>query len=116
MPYPDTPGRRIVPCLPRDESGRVSTIDSVSEHGHLRRSLRASPATTLFMCVFTSQAGVLVLSPILVDVARDLDVSTAVAGQLRVVAAPVAAIVAVIVARAGARLPYRLLLAAGAGL
>jgi len=66
------------------------------------------------MCVFTSQAGVLVLSPILVDLARDFDVSTAVAGQLRIVAAPVAALVAIAVVRAGARLPYRLLLAGGA--
>ncbi|HEX6699601.1 MAG TPA: MFS transporter [Gaiellaceae bacterium] len=80
----------------------------------LRRGLLASPATALFMGVFTSQAAVLVLSPILVDVARDLDVSTAVAGQLRIVAAPVAALVAVAVARAGARLPYRSLLAGGA--
>jgi MFS transporter, DHA1 family, inner membrane transport protein len=82
----------------------------------LGRGLLASPSTALFMSVFTSQAAVLVLSPILVDVARDFDVSTAVAGQLRIVAAPVAALVAVVVARAGARLPYRLLLAGGAGL
>ena len=79
-------------------------------------SLLASPSTALFMSVFTSQAAVLVLSPILVDVARDFDVSTAVAGQLRIVAAPVAALVAIAVVRAGARLPYRLLLAGGAGL
>ncbi|HJQ73469.1 MAG TPA: MFS transporter [Gaiellaceae bacterium] len=78
------------------------------------RSLLASPATALFMSVFTSQAAVLVLSPILVDVARDFDVSTAVAGQLRIVAAPVAALVAIAVVRAGARLPYRLLLSGGA--
>jgi predicted MFS family arabinose efflux permease len=68
------------------------------------------------MCVFTSQAAVLVLSPILVDVARDFDVSTAVAGQLRIVAAPVAALVALAVVKAGSRLSYRLLLAGGAGL
>jgi MFS transporter, DHA1 family, inner membrane transport protein len=82
----------------------------------LARGLLASPSAALFMCVFTSQAGVLVLSPILVDLARDFGVSTAVAGQLRIVAAPVAALVAVAVVRAGARLPYRLLLAGGAGL
>jgi MFS transporter, DHA1 family, inner membrane transport protein len=82
----------------------------------LGRSLLASPSTALFMSVFTSQAAVLVLSPILVDVARDFDVSIAVAGQLRIVAAPVAALVAVAVVRAGARLSYRLLLAGGAGL
>jgi MFS transporter, DHA1 family, inner membrane transport protein len=79
-------------------------------------SLVTSPSTALFMSVFTSQAAVLVLSPILVDVARDFEISTAVAGQLRIVAAPVAALVAVAVARAGARLPYRLLLAGGAAL
>jgi MFS transporter, DHA1 family, inner membrane transport protein len=91
-------------------------LDSPPVPQHLGRTLITSPATALFMCVFTSQAGVLVLSPILVDVAHDFDVSTAVAGQLRIVAAPVAALVAVAVARAGARLPYRLLLAAGSGL
>jgi DHA1 family inner membrane transport protein len=68
------------------------------------------------MCVFTSQAGVLVLSPVLVTVARDLHVSTATAGQLRIVAAPIAAVMAVVVAKTAAGLPYRLLLTAGAAL
>jgi predicted MFS family arabinose efflux permease len=68
------------------------------------------------MCVFTSQAAVLVLSPILVELARDLDVSTAVAGQLRVFAAPVALVVAVLVGRSGGRLPLRSLLCAGSAL
>lgn len=68
------------------------------------------------MCVFTSQAAVLVLSPILVEVARDLHVSTAAAGQVRIFAAPVAAAVAVLVARFGGRLPLRSLLVAGAAL
>jgi len=68
------------------------------------------------MSVFTSQAAVLVLSPILVDVARDLDVSTAVAGQLRVFAAPVALVVAVLVARSGGRFSLRSLLSLGAAL
>src|SRR2546421_5638427 len=89
-------------------------LDSPSVPRRLGRGVLASPSAALFMCVFTSQAAVLVLSPILVDVARDFDVSTAVAGQLRIVAAPVAALVAVAVARA--RLPYRLLLAGGSGL
>src|SRR5918911_3305314 len=94
----------------------MTSLASPSVPRRFGRSLRASPATALFMSVFTSQAAVLVLSPILVDVARDFDVSTAVAGQLRIVAAPVAALVAILVARAGGRLPYRLLLAGGAGL
>jgi predicted MFS family arabinose efflux permease len=91
-------------------------IDSPPVPRRFGWSLLTSPSTALFMCVFTSQAGVLVLSPILVDLARDFDVSTAVAGQLRIVAAPVAALVAIAVVRAGARLPYRLLLAGGAAL
>jgi predicted MFS family arabinose efflux permease len=70
----------------------------------------------LFMSVFTSQAAVLVLSPILVEIARDLDVSTAVAAQLRVFAAPVAAVVAVVVARSSGRLPLRSLLCVGTAL
>lgn len=70
----------------------------------------ASPSTVLFMCVFTSQAAILVLAPILVSIAHDLDVSTAVAGQLRIVGAPVAVAVAIALAQFGARLPLRRLL------
>jgi MFS transporter, DHA1 family, inner membrane transport protein len=79
-------------------------------------AVSASPSLVLFLCVFTSQAAVLVLSPVLVEVARDLHVSTAAAGQLRIFAAPVAAGVAVLVARFGGRLPLRSLLSAGAAL
>jgi DHA1 family inner membrane transport protein len=81
----------------------------------VRSRLSVSPSLVLFMSVFTSQAAVLVLSPVLVEVARDLDVSTAVAGQLRVFAAPVAALVAVLVVRS-ARLGLRSLLCAGTAL
>ena len=41
------------------------------------------PAVVLFACLFASQAALLVLSPTLVDIAREFDVSTATAGQLR---------------------------------
>src|SRR5256714_961534 len=115
QPVPRWRGSRIAAKLRRDESdGGMIAVDSHPVPRHLGRGLLASPSAALFMCVFTSQAGVLVLSPILVDLARDFDVSTAVAGQLRIVAAPVAALVAIAVVRAGARLPYRLLLAGGA--
>jgi MFS transporter, DHA1 family, inner membrane transport protein len=70
----------------------------------------ATPSAVLFMSVFTSQAAVLVLAPILVKVAHDLDVSTAAAGQLRIVAAPVAALVAVGLTRFGNVLPLRWIL------
>jgi DHA1 family inner membrane transport protein len=71
---------------------------------------RVSPSVVLFMCVFTSQAAVLVLSPILVEIAQDLHVSTAVAGQLRIVAVPVAVLVAVLLARVGGGVPLRWIL------
>src|SRR5687767_2429328 len=75
-----------------------------------------SPSAALFLGLFASSAGVLVLSPILVDVARDSGVSTAVAGQLRLAAAPLAAFVAVGVVRWAGRFALRSLLAAGAAL
>ena len=77
---------------------------------------RVSASTVLFMCVFTSQAAVLVLSPILVKIAEDLDVSTALAGQLRIFAAPVAAIVAVLLARYGGAFPLRSILVGSSAL
>jgi len=73
-------------------------------------------SAALFMSVFTSQAAVLVLSPILVDIAAEFDVSTATAGQLRILAAPVAAVVAVASARFGVRFPLTGLLVAGTAL
>jgi predicted MFS family arabinose efflux permease len=82
----------------------------------LRLVRLASPSGVLFMSVFTSQAAVLVLSPILVMIATDLDVSTAVAGQLRIVAAPLAALVAVLLTRFGGAFSLRTILVAGAGL
>jgi MFS transporter, DHA1 family, inner membrane transport protein len=75
-----------------------------------------SPSISLFLGLFASAAGGLVLSPILVDVARDFGVSTAVAGQLSLIAAPLAALVAIGVVRWGGRLPLRSVLAAGAAL
>jgi predicted MFS family arabinose efflux permease len=68
------------------------------------------------MSVFTSQAAVLVLAPILVKVAEGLDVSTAAAGQLRIIAAPVAALVAVGLASFGGAIPLRSILLGSSGL
>lgn len=73
----------------------------------------ASPALTLFLALFASQSGVLVLSPILSDVADDFGVSIATAGQLRIVAAPLAAAVALLAARSLVRVSPRALLGAG---
>jgi predicted MFS family arabinose efflux permease len=80
------------------------------------RGLLASPSLVLFLALFASQAGVLVLSPILSDVAADFDVSIAKAGQLRILAAPLAAVVALGAGRALVRFSPRALLGVGSGL
>ena len=52
--------------------------------GHVTRVRRLGHASAvLFACLFASQSALLVLSPILVDVAREFGVSAAAAGQLR---------------------------------
>ena len=81
-----------------------------------RASALGSPGVVLFLAVFASQSGVLVLSPILSDVASDFGVSIAAAGQLRILAAPLAALIALAAGRALARFSPRALLAAGSAL
>ncbi len=78
-----------------------------------RRHALASPALVLFLALFAGQAGVLVLSPILGRVAEDFDVSIAQAGQLRILAAPLAAVVALLAGRLLIKYPTRALLIAG---
>jgi hypothetical protein len=64
------------------------------------RPLR-SPSVVLFACLFASQSGMLVLSPILVDVAREFGVSTATAGQLRSISGATGGVTALVLATAG---------------
>ena len=54
----------------------------------------SSPAVVLFACMFAAQGSLLVLSPILPDVAADLGVSTALAAQLRTLSGAVAGMAA----------------------
>jgi DHA1 family inner membrane transport protein len=75
-----------------------------------------SPSVVLFLALFASQAGVLILAPILGDVAAEFDVSIAQAGQLRILAAPLAAVVAVAAGRSLVRLSPRALLGVGSAL
>src|SRR3954452_13387369 len=65
-----------------------------------RPALLASPTVVLFLALFASQAGVLVMSPILARVAAEFDVSIAQACQLRILAAPFAAVAALLTGRA----------------
>jgi DHA1 family inner membrane transport protein len=70
----------------------------------------ASPSLVLFLAFVASQAGVLVLSPILSDVADDFGVSIAAAGQLRILAAPLAVVAALVAGRLLTRYSPRALL------
>jgi len=72
-----------------------------------------SAGNTAFACLFAAQAGLLTLSPILPDVARDFGVSTAAAGQLRTLVGLVGGIVALAVMLVGRRVGLRRLLLAG---
>jgi MFS transporter, DHA1 family, inner membrane transport protein len=80
-----------------------------------RRRL-TQPAVVLPLALLAGQAGLLVLSPILVEVADDFDVSTAAAGQLRTVTGLVAGVAALAFGRLGRGVPLRDLMLAGAGL
>ena len=60
-------------------------------------------SAVLFLCLFAAQAGAIALAPVLAEVARDFDVSTAAAGQLRTVAGLVAGITALTFGRVGTR-------------
>ncbi len=71
------------------------------------------PAPVLFLCLFAAQAAVLVLSPILPVVARDLGVSTATAGQLRAISGLVAGALALGVAPIAGRVGLRDLILGG---
>jgi MFS transporter, DHA1 family, inner membrane transport protein len=80
-----------------------------------RRSL-SHPSLVLFACLFASQSALLVLSPILVDVAREFGVSTAMAGQLRSISGATGGVTALLVATATRRPGLRDLLSLGAAL
>ena len=71
-----------------------------------RRGYRTVSAV-LFLCLFAGQAGAIALSPVLAQVARDLDVSTAEAGQLRTVAGLVAGLTALGIGRFAARVTLK---------
>lgn len=72
-------------------------------------------SVVLFLCLFAGQAGLIAISPLLSDVARDLDVSTAAAGQLRTIGGIGAAVTALLLGRVGRRFGLRTQLLAGSG-
>jgi MFS transporter, DHA1 family, inner membrane transport protein len=76
----------------------------------------SSPSLVLFGCLFASQAALLVLSPVLPEIAREFGVSEAAAGQLRAISGATGGITAIGLAVAGRRPGARTLLSAGAAL
>ena len=74
------------------------------------------PSVVLFACLFASQAGLLVLSPILPELASEFGVSTAAAGQLRTLSGATGGISAVLLALAPRRPGLRTLLSVGTAL
>jgi DHA1 family inner membrane transport protein len=74
------------------------------------------PSAVLFACLFASQSALLVLSPILVDVAREFGISAAPAGQLRSISGATGGVAALVVATAPRRPGLRALLSLGTAL
>ena len=76
----------------------------------------ARPAFTLFLSMFAGQAGFLVLAPILPEVSHEFGVSTATAGQLRLVSGIAGGLTAIALAPLARRLDLRGLLSLGLAL
>lgn len=74
---------------------------------------RRTTGATLFICLAASQAALFVLSPVLPAVAADLEVSTAIAGQLRTVSGLSAGATALVAGLAASRVGLRELLGVG---
>lgn len=100
------PARRWHPQHPRYEPAGITAPN---------RSARAT-AAVLFGSLFTVQASLVALSPIISEVAADLHVSIAVVGQLRTVSGLAAVTVAVVLLAVRWRWDLRAMLATGLGL
>ena len=74
----------------------------------------AAVAVALFLCLFAAQAGLIVLTPVLSKVADDFDVSTATAGQLRMVSGLTAGLAAIALGTFARRLSLRRTILVGA--
>jgi predicted MFS family arabinose efflux permease len=79
-------------------------------------SASARVSAILFLCLFAGQAGLIALSPVLVEVASNLGVSTAAAGQLRTISGLAAGLTALCLAAVSRRLQLRQLLIGGSTL
>ncbi len=87
-----------------------------SPAGATDMSASARVSAILFLCLFAGQAGLIALSPVLVEVASNLGVSTAAAGQLRTISGLAAGLTALCLAAVSRRLQLRQLLVGGSTL
>lgn len=81
-----------------------------------RRASGLGVGWVLFTALFAAQAGILVLSPILPQIATEFGVTTAAAAQLRSISAITAGVVALVLAATGSRFQLKWLLNGGLGL
>ena len=88
----------------------MTAVDTRRPRGH------ATTSAILFLSLFAAQAGVIAVAPVLADLAHDLDVSTALAGQLRTITGIVAAATALAAGPVIRRVGLGRQLLAGAGL
>jgi len=109
-------GRREIDTRPRLPRANRS-LGAIASHCTMPiRHRLSSPSLVLFGCLFASQAAMLVLSPVLPEIAREFGVSDAAAGQLRAISGAAGGVTAVLLAVAGRRPGARTLLSAGAAL
>src|SRR5215213_7758959 len=116
-----SPARGWTPVNARQTAGERRLPGGYRALGAVRSAVLSMqrltrPSPVLFICLFVSQAAMLVLSPVLPEVARDLGVSTATAGQLRSLSGLTGGVTAVLLALAPRRPGLRDLLSAGAAL
>jgi DHA1 family inner membrane transport protein len=120
FPYPRRPVNTMAKRACSSDRSDVNVFPSIaiSPRGLARSPVPSlgSPSVVAFLALFASAAGVLTLTPILSDVAADFDMSLAEAGQLRILAAPLAALVAVAAGRSLVRFSPRALLGLGSAL
>jgi DHA1 family inner membrane transport protein len=105
-------------CQELQRSANGTATASAQAAGVTASRLRrlGHPSLVLFACLFASQAGMLVLSPTLIDVAREFGVSPATAGQLRSISGATGGVTALVLAAAARRPGPRQLLSLGAAL
>jgi DHA1 family inner membrane transport protein len=80
------------------------------------QALALAPEHVLFLCLFSGQVALLVLSPLLPQIAAEFNVPVGAVGQLRALSGLIAGVSALVLASIGRRLELRRALAAGAGL